>query len=241
MKGKDHINISVSFVFTLLVPLFFISNQINMLYPIVFIVSVFIGSLLPDTDCGGKATIYYKFPSIHHFMKNYVGKIIIYTFNKLISKRKLNMKEVKDEHRGIVHSPTGILLSSFILSLVVLIIALIIGKLNLIFIGFVFGGLIIGQFLHLFEDSCTISGIDWGFPFKKKLLKGKIKTFDTKDKRPKNFAIIFYFIIALIVVGYSFDFFSTISTFFVYSIIIILDLFALFLIKTFSKMKFSKI
>lgn len=235
MLGKDHINISIAFLLTFIVPLFFVGG-IDMVYPAVLMIAVLIGSLLPDADCGGKATIYYRFPIIDAFMKKFVGKSIIFIFNHLISKKKIKTEhEVKDEHRGILHSPIGVLLSSFLLVIIILIFMIVFGMFSWKILLIIFVGLIIGQFLHLFEDSCTIKGINWGFPFKTKELKGSIRTFNREDKRPKFFAGMFYFLIILIVLGYSFDILNGINIILIYFMILIYNVIALFLMRLFSK------
>ena len=76
MLGKDHLNISIAFIIPFLIPLLFLDAG-NMVVFIALLVSVTIGSLLPDADCGGKATLYYRCPMIDGFMKKVVGKSII--------------------------------------------------------------------------------------------------------------------------------------------------------------------
>jgi membrane-bound metal-dependent hydrolase YbcI (DUF457 family) len=53
----------------------------------------------------------------------------------------------------------------------------------------------LGQFLHLIEDTCTVSGINWKFPFGEKILRGNIYTFDKfenkKDIRPTLYEYMF--------------------------------------------------
>lgn len=178
MLGKDHIAISIAFVLTFIIPLFFLGN-IDFIFPIVLLISVLIGSLLPDVDCEGKPTLFYRFPEIHKTAHFIATKTIIPLFKHLISKKKIKTEyDVKDEHRGIIHSPIGVLLSSFIFALLILIFSLIFGMLNWIIILIIFVGLIIGQMLHLFQDSCTISGINWGFPFNTKTWKNNRKSLD---------------------------------------------------------------
>ncbi len=235
MLGKDHINISVAFIFTLIVPLILIGT-IDMMYPVVLLIAVLIGSLLPDADCGGKATIYYRFPIVDTFMKKFVGKSIIFIFNHLISKKKIKTEhDVKDEHRGIMHSPIGVLLSSFLLTTPLFIFALVFGLFNFMVLLMIFVGLIVGQLLHLFQDSCTVSGINWGFPFNTIEMKGSIRTFNRKDLRPKIFAGMFYVLIILIILGYSFEILTEIHTILVYLMIIAYNSIALFLMRILSK------
>lgn len=239
MLGKDHINISIAFVIPFLIPLVFL-NVGDMLIFVTFLFAVFVGSLLPDTDCGGKATIYYKFPEIDNFMKKVVGKSIKWTLNHLISKEKIKVEhEVNDEHRGIMHSPIGVLLTSIILSLPIFIFALVFNMFNFGVILAIFFGLLIGQLLHLFEDSCTISGINWLFPFKTKELKGKIYTFskdpERKDIRPMLYAGILYFLIGVLVFGYSFNTFNNINVWLMFLGILIYEIITLVVITSLSQ------
>jgi membrane-bound metal-dependent hydrolase YbcI (DUF457 family) len=235
MLGKDHINISIAFILTFIAPLIFLQGM-DMVYPVVLLMAVLIGSLLPDSDCKGKATLYYRYPLADTFMRKIIGKSIIFIFNHLISKKKITTEhEIKDEHRGVIHSPIGVLLSSFILVLAILIFSIIFGLFSWKIILIIFVGLIVGQFLHLYEDSCTISGINWGFPFKTRELKGSIRTFNRKDQRPKVFAWMFYFLFILIAIGYSLDILTKIHTILVYLMVLVYNSIALFLMRVFSK------
>lgn len=230
MLGKDHINISIAFVIPFLLPLVFL-NVGDMLVFVTFLFAVFIGSLLPDTDCGGKATIYYRFPEIDNFMKKVVGKSIIWSFNHLISKEKIKTEhQVGDEHRGIMHSPAGVLFSSLILVIPVLIFALVFGFFNWMVMSALFFGLLIGQLLHLFEDSCTISGINWLFPFKTKEMKGKIYTFSKdparKDIRPMFYSWILYFLVLILIFGFSFGKFEGINLWLIFGCIFFYEIVA---------------
>lgn len=65
---------------------------------------------------------------------------------------------------------------------------LIVGVVSWLIVASIFLGLLVGQLLHILEDSCTVSGINWAFPFGTWELKGRIFTFDRweekKDIRP---------------------------------------------------------
>ena len=209
MLGRDHLSISIATIIPFLIPLFFI-NFVDVSYVIPILISIIIGSLLPDSDCKGKATIAYKFPAIDTFMRNFVGKPLVYVLNYLIGEKKIKVEhEVKDEHRGIIHSPLGILISTTILTLLVLIFSLLFGVFNLYVILSIFFGLAIGQLLHILEDSCTITGINWFFPFSTKELNGKIYTFskdpEKKDIRPMLYSGILYAFSILLVIGFAFN------------------------------------
>lgn len=240
MLGKDHINISIAFVIPFLIPLVFLNLGGDYIAFVSFMVAVLIGSLLPDADCGGKATIYYRFPEIDTFMKKVVGKSIIWSFNHLITKKKIQTEHnVGDEHRGIMHSPIGVLFSSLMLVIPILIFALIFNMFNGLIIFAIFTGLVIGQLLHLFEDSCTISGINWLFPFKTKEIKGKIYTFSKdptkKDIRPTIYAGILYFLVVILVIGYSLNTFEGISALLIFTGILLYEIVALIVIHALSQ------
>jgi membrane-bound metal-dependent hydrolase YbcI (DUF457 family) len=205
-----------------------------------FLFSLLIGSLLPDADCGGRATLYYKFPIIDDFMKKVVGKSIIFIFGYLISKKKIETEhEVNDEHRGIMHSPIGVLVSSILLIIPIFIFALVFDMFNPIILLTILFGFIIGQLLHLFEDSCTVKGINWSFPFKTKELSGKIYTFsrdpEKRDIRPIVYAGIFYLLTGLLAIAYSFNLIDGINIFLIYFLILAYDILAFFLIIGLSK------
>lgn len=238
MLGKDHINISLAIVFVFVVPLIFLS-VIDVLYPLVFVMFVIIGSLVPDTDCKGKATIYYRFPIIDWFMRKVIGKPIIFVFNHLISKKKIKVEhDVKDEHRGIIHSPIGVLISSLMLMIPIIIVGLFFNLFNIFVILMIFFGLLFGQILHLFEDSCTISGINWLFPFGTRELKGKIYTFsrdpERKDIRPTLYAGMFYVLSIGLALLYSFDMIK-INLFLTYFLIVIIEVLLLIIMFFLSK------
>jgi len=55
MLGKDHILLSIATMMIFLVPAFFI-NFTDIIYLVVLVFVVGIGALIPDADCGGKAT-----------------------------------------------------------------------------------------------------------------------------------------------------------------------------------------
>lgn len=225
MLGRHHFSITLFTVLPFFVPLIFLENKIYFIYSLAFLFAALVGSLTPDADCGGKASVYYRFRPVDWLMKNIIIKISLLLFNNSSIKGKLKItEEVKNEHRGIMHSPVGIILSSFFLTLVVLIFMLFAGVNNLSVYFLVFLGLIVGQMLHILEDSCTASGINWKFPFGVKELKGKIYTFQKEegkiDIRPDiyqaalvTFTLALFFFYAIAKINY--------SLFFVYPFILL--------------------
>jgi len=240
MLGKDHVNISIAAVFPFLIPLIFSGDSNFLIYFVVFMFCVLVGSIVPDADCGGKATIYYKFRAVDWFMKKIVAGPIVWLFSKVVSKKANLEYEVTDGHRGIIHAPIGILFSTLMLSLPILLVMLIFGLFSLYFILAIFSGLLIGQFLHIFEDSCTVSGINWAFPFGTKLMKGEIYTFSKeegkKDIRPIIYAVMFYGVGIILVILYSLIKVNF-SILIIYLLLLILISFLLVLIYFISKSK----
>lgn len=190
MLGRHHISITLGTLFPFVIPLLFIENA-NHIAAFAFLVAGFVGSLTPDADCGGNATLHYKFRIVDWLMKNTIIKLVVFVFSRFVTKKYSLEYKVKEEHRGIMHAPIGILISSFMLSILP-IAAIIYAKMFDVWLALgIFFGLLIGQFLHLLEDSCTVSGINWKFPFGTKELKGQIYTFQKEEGR-KDFRPLLY-------------------------------------------------
>ncbi len=181
MRGEDHTTITAATFFPFLLPAI-LDRGIDVILPLIFFISAIIGSLTPDADCDEKSALYYRCEIVYVLMKLVIIKPIILFFQKIIS-RKFNLEHVvRQEHRGIIHSPIGIFMSSFLLSIIVLIFMLFFKAVNVWVLLTIFSGLLFGQLMHLLEDSCTVLGINWKFPFGTKVLKGKIHT-SRKDAR----------------------------------------------------------
>ena len=223
MLGKDHVRITVAFSLPFII-FFFIAvvlTGIPIWAAIVFPVCLIIGSLLPDADCGGKPTLYYEFYPIYLAMKP-INLFAYLTMRLFFRKYAGRRREMLRAHRGILHSLTGIFLSSavlavifslvcsvfaflviaagdgsvpgeyilsgdpapeIVLSLLIQISDDILNALTEIVIFFltVFIGLFSGQFMHLYEDSCTKSGIRWFLPFSGFRISGHIRTITDDD------------------------------------------------------------
>lgn len=209
MLGKQHVSITLATIIPLLLPMLLYDSNYQ-LYSISILIAVLIGSLTPDADCGGKSKLYYDFRFVHDIMIP-LQKSVVWIFNRSSVKNKFNLEcEVNNKHRGIMHAPVGIVISSLLLTLIASIFTLIFYIESTIFVTFsVFVGLLTGQFLHLVEDSCTVSGINWKFPFGTRELKGKIYTFSKiegkKDIRPTIYEYSLWSITALLLMGNAFD------------------------------------
>ncbi|MDD3247043.1 MAG: metal-dependent hydrolase [Methanosarcina sp.] len=207
MLGKDHVSITLGTVFPFTIPLIFSDNP-QPVYAFCVLVAAIIGSLTPDADCGGKPKLHYDFKIVYDLMVP-LHKLIVFSFSFFNLKEKMNLEYVVEEqHRGVMHSPIGVLISSFVLTLLTTIVGyFIFHGINATLIGFLFLGLISGQFLHLLEDSCTVSGIRWLFPFGTGELKGSIYTGNKiegkKDIRPLLYRISLLFFSAGLLILHS--------------------------------------
>jgi len=204
MLGKDHVSITLGTIFPFTIPLIFSENS-HPLYAFCLLVAAVIGSLIPDADSDEKPKLHYDFKIIYYIMVS-LHKLIVFSFNFFNLKEKMNLQYiVEEQHRGIMHSPVGVFISSFVLTLLTTIVGyFIFHGINANFIGFLFLGLISGQFLHLLEDSCTVSGIKWLFPFGTGELKGSIYTVNKiegkKDIRPFLYRVFLFFISAILLI-----------------------------------------
>ncbi len=209
MLGKDHVSISLGTVLPFTIPLIF-SDNAHPLYAVCILVAAVIGSLTPDADCGGKPKLHYDFGIVYDIMVP-LHKLIVFSFSFFNLKEKMNLEYVVEErHRGVMHSPIGVFISSFVLTLLTTIAGyLIFRDINTAIVGFIFIGLISGQFLHLLEDSCTVSGINWLFPFGTGELKGSIYTGNKiegkKDVRPLLYRVSLLSFSAILVVLHSLE------------------------------------
>ena len=204
MLGRDHVSITFGTVFPFTIPLIF-SESSHPVYAFCLLVAAVIGSLMPDADSDEKPKLHYDFKIIYYIMVP-LHKLIVFSFSFFNLKEKMNLQYVVEEqHRGIMHSPIGIFISSFVLILLTTIVGyFVFHGINATLIGFLFLGLISGQFLHLLEDSCTVSGIKWLFPFGTGELKGSIYTVNKiegkKDIRPFLYRVFLLFVSATLLI-----------------------------------------
>ncbi len=163
------------------------------MFALVVLGGVAIGSLIIDIDGSDSAVMHSHIKGIRGNVGalingliapilpifGYITKYTIYKPSLWILSKTILIKYNKEEiehHRGFSHSIIGVLSFAFVTGAYLLIICLLLDILNwLYFMSFILA-YIFGAFMHMLEDSCTKSGIQWNSPFSKKLLKGEITT-----------------------------------------------------------------
>ena len=164
-------------------------------------IGVYIGCLLPDTDAyhskldymwglniGGIAWAFGKVTKI------VINPIVVATFGWIMQ------KPINRNHRGMVHSVSGIISYCLILEAMFLlamwlfetavpgIIPVGLGKDIIWYYSCFTLGLFVGGLLHLAEDACTVSGILPFYPFDVTTkFSGDIHTGNFEDRRPKRY------------------------------------------------------
>ena len=196
MLGKNHIILSLFTASAILMPFLFDGTNTGLF--ILAMIGVGIGSLAPDADSPDAAIFHKKVRGLkgdtRKIIDAWIGpflpifgfilKFLIYhpavkIIQFLVKENKISLHyRVTETHRGILHSILGLLISFMALLIYSSILMLIFPELLSIKALLVFNvAFSIGFFLHLLEDSCTVSGVNFTFPMSKKLLfKGKVRT-----------------------------------------------------------------
>lgn len=196
MLGKNHIVLSLFTVSAILMP--FLLDGTNAGLFILAMIGVGIGSLAPDADSPDAAIFHKKVRGLkgdtRKIINTWIGpflpifgfilKFLIYhpavkIIQFLVKENKISLQyRVTETHRGILHSILGLLISFMALLIYSSLLMLLFPELLSIKALLVFNvAFSIGFFLHLLEDSCTVSGVNFTFPMSKNLLfKGEVRT-----------------------------------------------------------------
>ncbi|OLS21440.1 MAG: hypothetical protein HeimC3_35730 [Candidatus Heimdallarchaeota archaeon LC_3] len=177
LRGIYHLSLSLVIGLAIFFPLISLGTEglLPTFLSLLFLLTILWGSLVPDVDTSGHSKIFYDYPTVAKFFK-----FGIYTPLAIILK--------EEKHRGFMHSlegailTVGLFLGYILIGLtgvgVVLIIyppiieslltsfgnveRMVIDIYYILVALFIVGlGLFIGIILHLFEDSLTVSGIEW--------------------------------------------------------------------------------
>ncbi|WP_332450718.1 metal-dependent hydrolase [Methanoculleus sp.] len=198
MRGDQHVSLSLATAGL------FIAPSLTVLDPVlsaVLLFGVFIGSLAPDADAadaaifngriggvkGKRGQLLNGFAVVLPIFGYTIRYLIYYPLSLIFS--LLLRKSYQHRHRGLLHSFSGVGLTSLILS----------GYLALIltWLGWplallpLFGcAFFAGCVLHLVEDTCTPAGVAWLYPFSRRRVAGRVRTQGDLEVRPLVFTIV---------------------------------------------------
>lgn len=157
-----------------------------------------IGSLAPDADAAGAAILHPGIPGGGTGARGF-SRWILPTFGYLIRYlvyfpvwavlRLLFGRRCSLEHRGLLHSFLGVTLLT-LLTTAYLAAFLFLTNIGAYSLLLPFGSaLLAGSLLHLVEDSTTISGIRWAYPWSGHSVHGSIRT-GGWELRPTLFLVL---------------------------------------------------
>lgn len=187
MLGRHHLSLSVATVALVVFPLF-------TLYPTAVLLALAgaaIGSLIPDADSPDAAIFHTEvrgmkkegFSSLLNAAAalnpvfGYPTKFLIYKpAVKFYDSIVFNQYDIAERHRGFLHSFLGLGTMTILTAVYILPVLFLLELFWLVGIGVFLAGYLAGAVLHLIEDSCTKSGIQWNFPFQSWKLRGQIST-----------------------------------------------------------------
>jgi hypothetical protein len=143
---------------------------------LLFLFAAFEGVLLPDIDANKAMITKVKVGGILKFVIlfaktiAYATKFVLYLFLKII----LLFYGKRDKHRGVMHSFKGLVaVCLFWLAIGYLVLSYFNAMKYLFDLILIILGLLSGYLLHLWQDSLTISGVEFASKFK---FKGWLKT-----------------------------------------------------------------
>lgn len=193
MLGRHHVSLSVATVALVVLPLFSLYPMLTL----IALVGTAIGSLIPDADSPDAAIFHSEVrgvndllnaPAVLYPVFGYVTKYLIYKpvvnfYDTVV----FNQYDIGERHRGFLHSFLGLVTLTVVTGLYLLPILFVLDLLSIIGLGVFLAAYFVGAGLHLVEDSCTKSGIQWNFPFQSWKVRGRLTTTarpeDTKYQR----------------------------------------------------------
>lgn len=191
MLGRHHLLLSVATVSLVVAPLF-----IHHPLPVLLVLAgTAIGSVIPDAD-SPDATVFHQevrglngsageplqavaafFPAFGYVTKYLIYKPAVKLYDSLVFEEY----DIEERHRGFLHSFLGLGTATVITGIYLVAILLVLGlSVTLSLLAFL-AAYLVGALLHLAEDSCTKTGIQWNYPFQEWELKGQLTTTATPE------------------------------------------------------------
>lgn len=186
MLGRHHLSLSVGTVALVALPLFPLHPHETLL----IFTGTAIGSLVPDADSPDAAIFHDEVKGLSGGYGEILNAIAIlnpvfgYTTKYLIYKPAVKFYDkfvfggydIAERHRGFLHSFLGLGTVTFMTTLYLIPVIIFLDLVWILGLGVFVIAFLSGAILHLLEDSCTKSGIQWNFPFQSWKLKGQITT-----------------------------------------------------------------
>ncbi len=186
MLGRHHFLLSLATVSAVLLPLLEPAG----IPVVVALLGVGIGSLIPDVDATD-ATIFHSDISglsgdTGRIINNLIGPFLpvfgyatkylmfipsVKFYNSLFRNHNFGT-----EHRAFTHSILGVLTMTFLTGVYITVLMALTGELRFFLLLYFLSGYLVGNILHMLEDSVTRSGIVWNSPFSNSGIKGEIST-----------------------------------------------------------------
>jgi membrane-bound metal-dependent hydrolase YbcI (DUF457 family) len=176
-----------------------------------------IGALIPDVDARGASIFHESIPGLNGFSGRALNCFVVpvlpffgFSTKYLIYHPALILLEwftehsFPDRHRSFSHSILGVFTMTLMTGLYISIMLLYMQLLNPLFLGTFLLFYMAGAFLHMVQDSCTKTGIQWNRPFSDVKISGRLAT-------GKDFAEARYFTYYLGAIS-TFTLYSKIST-----------------------------
>lgn len=198
MRGNQHVSLSLATTALLIAPW---ATLIDPAAIAVIFFGVFVGSLAPDADAvdaaifngriggakGKRGQVVNGFAVVLPVFGYTIRYLIYYPLSLVFM--LLLRKSYRHRHRGLLHSFSGVALTSIILSgYLALILTWLGGSLALLpAFGCAFFA---GCILHLIEDTCTPAGVAWLYPFSRRRVAGCVRAGGLFEVRPAAFTIV---------------------------------------------------
>lgn len=206
MLGKHHLLLSLFTAAILVVPYFFQYPELVL----VIIIGVAIGSLVPDADSPDAAIFHEKVKGIKGELSQvingliaplfpifgYTTKYLIYKPSILIFGRTLLKKyNIEERHRGFLHSFLGVATATVLTGIYAFVVLYLLNLFSFVYFLAFLLSYTSGALLHLVEDSATVTGTQFNYPFSDFRVSGELITRPDSAKNSDIFTS-FLFIIA---------------------------------------------
>ncbi|NMA11371.1 MAG: metal-dependent hydrolase [Methanomicrobiales archaeon] len=198
MRGDQHVSLSLATAALLIAPW---ATVIDPPVIAVLLFGVFVGSLAPDADAvdaaifngriagakGKRGQVVNGFAVVLPVFGYTIRYLIYYPLSLVFM--LLLRKSYRHRHRGLLHSFSGVALTTLVLSGYLALILTWLGS-SLALLPAFGCAFFAGCILHLVEDTCTPAGVAWLYPFSRRRVAGRVRSRGSFEVRPAAFTIV---------------------------------------------------